>query len=416
MHMKTSILKYLSIIFLMSIFFISCDDIVTYDDEFVDETVSKGPPVITRISPVEDQDQDTTQGSFNQMIVIHGQNLTQVESILINDQPVDLDEIYAISSKIVLPIPGTVPDEITNKIVVTTKKGSTEFPFKVAFPDLIIRGFDFDFGKAGETVVLKGENLLLYDLTPENGEIKMNGQSATILSASENEVSLKIPEGIIDNAIVTVSNNRIKSVLGEEPIEFVYRDTGFRFIDIMRPDYMTSPYTNRYATDGTDEGDPAPLFEGSYYSRIKGTVNGYSTNMLIYNYPFDAPSSDPIFADMRDNPGNYEIKYEILVKSDFPITAPGDRIRMILNGARATNTQEWIPALSGVAYHTNNKWVTIASDFAYYKTASGGSPLFETGNKFTFAYIHGAGTVAPTDLSITNLRIVKKIHIVRKQI
>lgn len=410
--MKTSILKYLSIIFLMSIFFISCADIVTYDDEFVDETVSKGPPVITRISPVEDQDQDTTQGSFNQMIVIHGQNLSQVKSILVNDQSVDLDEIYAISSKIVLPIPGTVPDEITNKIVVTTEKGSTEFPFKVAFPDLIIRGFNFDFGNAGDTVVLKGENLLLYDLSPENGEIKMNGQSATILSTTENEVTLKIPEGITDNSIVTVSSNRIKSVLGEEPIEFVYRDTGFRFIDIMSNAYLDP----RYVTDGTNEGDPAPLVEGSYYSRIKGTVNGYSTNILIYNYPFDALSSDPMFADMRANPGNYEIKYEILVKSDFPITAPGDRIRMILNGARATNDQEWIPALSGVAYHTNDQWVTIASDFAYYKTAAGVSPLMETGNKFTFAYIHGAGTVAPTDLSITNFRIAKKIHIVRKQI
>lgn len=413
--MKTSILKYLSITFLMAIFFISCDDIVTYDDEFVDETVSNGPPVITRISPVEDQDQDTTQGSFNQMIVIHGQNLSQVKSILFNDQSVDLDEIYAISSKIVLSIPGTVPDEITNKIVVTTEKGSAEFPFKVAFPDLIIRGFDFDFGKAGETVVLKGENLLLYDLTPENGEIKMNGQSATILSASENEVTLKIPEGITDNAIVTVSSNRIKNVLGEEPIEFIYRDRGFSITD-MGPDYMTNGSTINFATDGTQEGDPEPLFPGTCFSRIKGTVNGYSTNILIYNYPFDAPSSDPIFADMRANPGNYEIKYEILVKSDFPITAPGDRIRMILNGARATNDKEWIPALSGVAYHTNDQWVTIASDFAYYKTASGGSPLFETGNKFIFAYIHGAGTVAPTDLSITNFRIAKKIHIVRKQI
>lgn len=413
--MKTSILKYLSITFLMAIFFISCDDIVTYDDEFVDETVSNGPPVITRISPVEDQDQDTTQGSFNQMIVIHGQNLSQVKSILFNDQSVDLDEIYAISSKIVLSIPGTVPDEITNKIVVTTEKGSAEFPFKVAFPDLIIRGFDFDFGKAGETVVLKGENLLLYDLTPENGEIKMNGQSATILSASENEVTLKIPEGITDNAIVTVSSNRIKNVLGEEPIEFIYRDRGFSITD-MGPDYMTNGSTINFATDGTQEGDPEPLFPGTCFSRIKGTVNGYSTNILIYNYPFNAPSSDPMFADMRANPGDYDIKYEILVKSDFPITAPGDRIRMILNGARATNNQEWIPALSGVAYHTNDKWVTIASDFAYYKTASGGSPLFETGNKFIFAYIHGAGTVAPTDLSITNLRIAKKVNIVRKQI
>lgn len=412
--MKTLILRYLSITFLMAIFFTSCDDIVTYDDEFTDETVSNGPPVITRISTIENQDTDTTQGSFNQMIVIHGQNLTQVKSIQFNDQSVDLEEIYAVNTKIVVSIPGTVPDEITNKIVVTTEKGNTEFPFKVAFPDLIIRGFDFDFGNAGETIVMQGENLLLYDLTPEKGEIKMNGIPVTILSTTEDAVTLKVPDGITDNATVSVSSNRIKSVLGEEPIEFTYRDRGFSITD-MGPDYLTHASTKNFATDGTKEGDPTPLFPGTCFSRIKGTVNGYSTNLLIYNYPFDTPSANPLFADMRANPGNYEIKYEILVKTEFPITAPGDRIRIVLNGTRATNTQEWIPALSGVAYHTHDKWVTISSDFAYYKTASGGSPLFETGNKFVFAYIHGAGTVAPTDLSLTNLRIAKKVNIVRKQ-
>ncbi len=68
--------------------------------------------------------------------------------------------------------------------MVITEKGDTEFPFKVAFPDLIIRGFDFDFGNAGETIVMQGENLLLYDLTTEKGEIKMNGIPVTILSTN----------------------------------------------------------------------------------------------------------------------------------------------------------------------------------------------------------------------------------------
>ena len=412
--MKT-IIKYIAITFLMTIFFMACDDIVTFDEDFADETVSNGPPVITRVSPVETPDQDTTQGSFNQMIIIHGENLSRVKSILFNDQSVDLEEIYAVSSKIVVSIPGTVPDEITNNIVVTTEKGTAEFPFKVAFPDLVIRGFDFDFGTAGETVVLQGENLLLYDLTPENGDIKMNGVSATIVSATEEAVTLTIPEGITDNATVSVSSNRIKGVLGEEPIEFTYRDLGFRIVD-MGPSFMTNPSSSNFATDGNQEGDPAPLFPGTCFTRIKGTVAGYSTNIPIYNYPFNAPSSDAMFADMRVNPEDYEIKYEILIKSDFPITATGDRIRMVLNGARATNEQEWIPALSGVAFHTHDKWVTKSSNFEYYKTAAGDSPLFEANNAFTFAYIHGAGTVAPTDLSMTNLRFAKKVNIVRKQL
>ena len=82
LNMKTSIIKYLSITFLLTVFFMACDDIVTYDDNYDDGTVSNGPPVITRISPVETPEKDTTEGSFNQMIIIHGENLSQVKSIL----------------------------------------------------------------------------------------------------------------------------------------------------------------------------------------------------------------------------------------------------------------------------------------------------------------------------------------------
>jgi len=413
--MKTSIIKYLSITFLLTVFFMACDDIVTYDDNYDDGTVSNGPPVITRISPVETPEKDTTEGSFNQMIIIHGENLSQVKSILFNDQAVDLKEVYAVATKIVVPIPGTVPNEITNKVVVTTAKGSTEYAFKISFPDLIINGFSFDFGNAGDTIVLQGDNLLLYDLTVENGEIKMNGNAATILSTTEKAVTLVVPDGITDNATVSVSSPRIKAVLGDDPIELPYRDLGLRIVDIS-PAYLTNSSSSNFSTDGTREGDPAPLFPGTCYARIKPTVAGYSTNIPIYNYPFDAPSSNAMYADMRANPSDYVIKYELLIKTEFPITAPGDRVRMLINGFRPTNDKEWIPALSGVAYHTFSKWTTISSDLENYKNASGGSPLFETGNKFTYAYIHGAGTVAPTDFSMTNLRFAKKVKIVRKQL
>jgi len=70
----------------------------------------------------------------------------------------------------------------------------------------------------------------------------------------------------------------------------------------------------------------------------------------------------------------------------------------------------------GVAYETKDKWVTRSSNFGYYLNASGTSSLKETGNTFIFAYIHGAGNVTPTDISLTNFRLVKKVNIRKKQI
>lgn len=414
--MKT-IIKYISIAFLMTIFFVACDDIVTYDDNVVDETRSYGPPVITRISPVETPETDTTQGGFNQMVIIHGENLSKVTSIKFNDQSVDTEEIYATYSRIVVAIPGNIPDEITNKVVVTTEKGETEFPFKVTFPDFIINGFSCEFGNDGDEISIFGENLLLYDLTAEKGEIRVNGTSATIVSTTEREVKIILPTGTIDNSKITLSSPRILAVLGEEPIEVAYRDPGFRIVDI-GPNYMTNPWTSGFATDGMQEGDPKPISPGTCFSRIKGTVGGYSTNITIYNYPFDAPISDPFFADMKANPQDYEIKYELLVKSDFPIIAPQDRISLQINSLRAMPVleREWHPAKSGVAYHTNDKWVTQTFSVDLFKNATGGYPVLESGNTFTYAYVHAVGTVVPTDFSMANLRFNKKINLVRKQI
>lgn len=412
--MKNKTLNYCSLIFCLTMFFISCNDIVTYNDNYDDESTSYGPPSINRIASIDDSEDNLSVVSFGQMLKIYGDNLSKVTSIKFNDQEVDIKEIYALSKQIVVPVPNTVPNEITNSVTVTTEKGTVTYPIKIAFPDLIITGFSLEFGYSGDVVDVLGENLRLYDLTPENGTALINGNPVTIVECTDTKMSFLVPEGINNNSVLTLSSTRITSVLGTEPIELPFRDTGIQFIDY-GASYLTHNATKGLATDGTKAGDPAPLIAGVNFSRVSGTVANNSTHQFVASYAFNAPLTDSRYDDLRANPLDYDIKYEIYVKEEIPITNFAARVRMLFNGTRPTNEFEWIPSASGVPYTTYDKWATRTSDGKYYLVNSSGvNTIKETANVFIFQYING-GLGVPTDVSVTNIRFAKKINIRRQQ-
>ena len=80
-------IKYLCMSFMVSFAMTSCDDIVTYDDNYDDGMTSTGAPVINAIYDSEDTEYTTPLESavFEQMLVIAGNNLAQVKKIMFND-------------------------------------------------------------------------------------------------------------------------------------------------------------------------------------------------------------------------------------------------------------------------------------------------------------------------------------------
>ncbi|WP_293888651.1 MULTISPECIES: hypothetical protein [unclassified Sphingobacterium] len=120
----------------------SCQkDIVKYDDNYDNQLTSNGAPSVQKISTAADLQTAITAGELTQMIVLQGDNLAQVKSIRFNDVEVDLKTIYSVRSRITLAVPRAVPAVVTNKITVVTEKGSTEFPFEVKIPNVVIDGF-----------------------------------------------------------------------------------------------------------------------------------------------------------------------------------------------------------------------------------------------------------------------------------
>ena len=105
-------IKYLYISLLALFAMASCDDIVTYNDNYDDGMTSTGAPVINAIYDSEDTEYTTPLASavFEQMLVITGDNLAQVKKIMFNDVEMQLSEVYATREKAFMPVPRQIPE------------------------------------------------------------------------------------------------------------------------------------------------------------------------------------------------------------------------------------------------------------------------------------------------------------------
>lgn len=381
-----NILKNNLVIILLSVMCLTAcqQDVLTYNDGYDDGMTPSGPPVITRITLAKDtavaENQEIISGgSLASMISIYGENLSQVTSVKFNDVEADLKTIFAQNSRIVLPIPRVLPNEIDNKLTVTTSMGNVSTDFEVSIPDLIVAGFENEFATAGDTLKIVGENFDLYDLTEEKGKVTLGDRNLDILDADQNYVTIVMPEGIPDNTEIKVSGGKTES-----PISIRFRDSGISILTFegLWPDLP--PFA-----DGTNEGDPKPPLGVEKFIRLNTELAAWSWN-TIYGGGYTLYTSD-----INANPENYQIKFEVNTNKAISF---GD----ILLGANAGEENYlWDAAEGGIPFHTNGKWRTVRIELqdTGWKPDSGW-------NGFSITYQPQKD--ANVDFSIANARIVKK--------
>lgn len=410
--MKMKSLRIFPLLVTVIILFFSCDEIVTYNDNYDDGLTSYGPPDISYISPVEYPDSVIGTGEMGQMVIIHGSNLTGLKEILFNDRVVDLNETYAVNKQITVFIPAVEPENITNVLTVTTEKGTITFPFEVKFPPLIFNGISHEFASEGDLVDIYGKNLMLYGLTKENAEIQINGAPVTVDSSTDTYIRIVVPAAVPDNSPLTISSEKLLFRLGEA-VELTYRDRGYQFVDLGE-DAFTHPATMDYVTDGTNAGDPSILISGINILRMNKEVEQFSWNFILNFYPFDLDfNSDPLLSDMLTNAADYELRYELYISTNNAISNPSDQLIVALKNSKSEPAENDViyPAASGVAFDTKDRWLSmkLTSMDKYVKTD--GSTLLESeSNNLAVALTNSTGKPVTFDFSVTNFRFVKKIY------
>lgn len=370
----------------------SCNDIVTYNDNYDDGMTSTGTPVINMVYDADDTEKTApiVSAAFEDMVVLSGENLSHVTRVAFNDVEVPLSEVYATAKNVYLPIPRRVPEEVTNKIYYETELGSTSYDFTVVIPEVEVEGLFNEFCEPGDTVQMVGNFFDLYgfDGSVETSKITMNGEALKVDSVSERYFSVVIPENAQPNSIINID---YEGVNGHVNRQVAYRNEDALLFDLSQPDGISNV---DYITDGSNAGDPEPL--NGPFVRIEGSFDAWQwTEWLKGNVIF--PSED-----VAANPSDYTFKFEVCSATATPFY-DSDGYGYLFQFNSADNSAfPWNPSEIS-SFNTYGEWRTVTLDF-------GTAAPKQTSVTTDFNFIMQPNSAWTVDHSFANFRVERKLQ------
>ena len=264
--------------FAVMFLFGSCQDVVTYNDNYDDGMTSVGVPVIKAVYDSNDREMllPITNGNLEQMIVLEGSNLSNVKKVMFNDVELSPSLVYATASRAYLPIPRQIPLEVTDKLYYETALGKTTYDFSVSVPSVQVDGLYNEFALPGTSVQLKGKYFDLYGFGGETSTstISMNGMEVVVDSISDKYMSIIIPEGAQDNSVIEINYIGAGGISHVEKIP--YRMTDAIIWDLSNPDSHGLWAGRDLICTEAGESNPEILY-GPYF-RVKGSYGAWSWN------------------------------------------------------------------------------------------------------------------------------------------
>ncbi|MCX2678609.1 IPT/TIG domain-containing protein [Galbibacter sp. EGI 63066] len=154
-----------------------------------------GAPEIRSVSKAEN-DSLTTVGMLQNMYIIRGKNLKTTTNVYFNEYNTYFNPALVRDDNLIVTIEEDTPwDNASNKLRVETLGGSDEYDFAIAQPAPKIDGFVSEFVDGESIVVISGEvfnNLM---------SVKFDDVEAEIVSSSDTEITVKVPDGISQASI-----------------------------------------------------------------------------------------------------------------------------------------------------------------------------------------------------------------------
>ncbi|MFZ1236692.1 MAG: hypothetical protein WAR39_06805, partial [Prevotella sp.] len=131
--------------------------------------IAGGTPTISYIRPVSVLSKDSllVEAPMNSTICIVGNNLRSIAGIEFNDKPAVLNTSYMTDHTMIVTVPNTIPNKISDKIYLITSGNDTiPYDFKVVVPPPTITSLSNEFALPGEEVAIAGDYFLDYDNAP----------------------------------------------------------------------------------------------------------------------------------------------------------------------------------------------------------------------------------------------------------
>ena len=433
--------------------FTSCED---EPDKY---EVAGGTPTIDYVRPVDVASKDSllTAASLDNTICIVGRNLRSVTKINFNDQKAVLNTSYMTDNTIIVTVPKTIPNKVSDKIYfITSKQDTVTYDFKTVVPAPIISSMSNEWADAGEEVTIKGDYFLDYDNSHLNIKV---GENYTIpyedLKISQNSIKFNMPEDMPKHEPIYIT-----TINGTTKAGFRYMDNRGMLFDFDTPwkeggeVLGNNGWHNRTITsDGTS-------LSGNYMvlgETAMGADGGWNDGNFSFEYwpgSWQDPetySSRPRMQDLADFSDweNMSLKFEMCIPKDngwsaAPMQIYFGSVTQITNGAAgvkdiygnvlagANNTffheqgklaralyMPW-QNTEDKLYNTEDKWVTVTiplANFVYDYDGNKGLSYsgvndFSAFNIFVVKGAYNDASVLPTGvdcnpiIKIDNIRVV----------
>jgi hypothetical protein len=388
----------------------ACDD---NPDAYV---ITDGTPEVhyVRIPDVLSSDSLVVKAFMGKTIALVGKNLTSVKELWFNDQKAILNSSLITSEALIVAIPTTIPNVVTNKIYLINKTSDTvTFNFGVDVPSPLVSKMKCEYVAAGGVAVIKG-NYFLPVAGSENPEVTFtpNVKATTIVSHNLNEIQVMVPEGAQPGPIT------VSSRYGSTRSKFYFRDNRGIILD-----WDNTNANGGWRSGVTSDSDPVAGITGKYV-RFKGsmTASASSTwNEDAFSFNLWGVSNGRPQGDLFDlDPADAVIKFEINVPDAWSSAA----LQMIFTpwetngtngyiGDGVTPRGLWIPWKATGTYKTDG-WETVSLPLKDFKYNHEGVALsLASKGKWgglTFFLWHGGSQANGTDctptLCIDNIRVV----------
>ncbi|MBN2597124.1 MAG: IPT/TIG domain-containing protein [Marinifilaceae bacterium] len=349
-HMK-NILKILSLLFVVILGVTACND----DDS------DGGTPSIQYVRPTDAAASDSllVSASMGQTIAIIGKDLQGVVSVYFNDQQAKLNPNFVTSHSIVVTVPGSIPDEVTNTITLNTSSGKSlvyDFITKITPPK--IKSVSCEWAKDAAEITIYGS----YFFPTANGDIKVlfpGNLQAEVLEFTDEYITAVVPNGTM-KGYITVTND-----YGTERTSFIFRDDSDIFIDGENP----TAWNNWGLSDFASENG----ISGSYVN-FEGTTGSWAWPANAIQLLYINPNAQPLVSE--GDASDYVLKFECYCHEwhDTPMLIWFDNDGSHnVDGANAQ--YHWKPYNNnGVSEnYVTDDWITVSmpiSDFIYSKDES----------------------------------------------
>lgn len=403
------------------------------EDEPHKYEVADGVPTIkyVKVTSPESGDSLITGAYMDNLICIVGDNLRSTVELWFNDQQAVLNTSYMTDNTILVSVPGTIPNVVSNMMYFVTAGNDTiTYPFEVIVPAPTVNSMSCEYAPVGSEATIYGN----YFIDDPNVPLSISFGNVDVTEITDiqmSQVSFIVPQGAEE------CNVSVTSIYGTTVSSFHYLDT--RNILFDWDGSHGGMATGHGWRSGVIQSTNPDGIDGSYIYfggvPMAGAVGGtWAEDNFSFDYwpepaaGYPELSSMPDFAEMlsRYDISELQIKFEVYVPTSNPWQSSA--LQMIFTGndivTYATGNNNylsntdlprglWIPWQTTGSYDTGDQWVTVSLNLSEFNRthegqACGTALSVDDFTGLTFFVWNGGveGTDCNPIICIDNIRVV----------